>query len=78
MTTIALNYSQSLLNRIWVVLRNILHGIMIGWIMSRQTKANEYIARQMIHEYRGYTVESLTNKLNIESLSRIRKEFGYE
>ena len=78
MTTIALNYSQSLLNGFWRVFKNILQGIMIGWIMSRQTKANEYIARQMIHEYRGYTVESLTNKLNTESLSRIRKEFGYE
>lgn len=78
MTTITLNYSQSLLNGFWRVFKNILQGIMIGWIMSRQTKANEYIARQMIHEYREYTVESLTNKLNMESLSRIRKEFGYE
>jgi len=46
--------------------------------MSRQAKANAYIAGQMLHEYPGYTVESLTHKLNTESLSRIRKEFGYE
>jgi len=78
MTTIALNYSQSLLNGFWRVFKNILHGIMVGWIMSRQAKANAYIAGQMLHEYPGYTVESLTHKLNTESLSRIRKEFGYE
>jgi hypothetical protein len=51
---------------------------MVGWIMSRQAKANEYIARQMLHEYRGHTVESLTTHLNTESLKRIRKELGYE
>lgn len=51
---------------------------MVGWIMSRQAKANEYIARQMIHEYRGHTVESLTSELNSKSLQKIRKEFGYE
>lgn len=78
MTTIALNYSQSLFNSFWRVFKNILYGIMVGWIMSRQAKANEYIARQMIHDYRGHTVESLTNKLNVESLSKIRKELGYE
>lgn len=80
MTTIALNYSQSLFNSFWRVFKNFLKGMMIGWIMARQTKANEYIARQLICEYRaaGYTVESLTNKLNIESLQRIRKELGHE
>lgn len=78
MTTIALNYSQSLLNGFWRVFKNILRGVMIGWIMARQAKANEYIARQMIHEYRGHTVESLTNELNSKSLQKIRREFGYE
>ena len=78
MTTIALNYSQSLLNGFWKVFKNILHGIMVGWIMSRQAKANAYIAGQMIHEYPGHTVESLTHELNSKSLEKIRREFGYE
>ena len=78
MTTIALNYSQNLLNGFWRVFKNILRGIMIGWILSRQTKANEYIARQMIHEYRGHTIQSLTHELNSKSLKKIRREFGYE
>jgi len=51
---------------------------MIGWILSRQTKANAYIAGQMIHEYPGHTVESLTHELNSKSLEKIRREFGYE
>jgi hypothetical protein len=51
---------------------------MVGWIMSRQAKANAYIASQMIHEYPGHTVESLTHELNSKSLEKTRKEFGYE
>jgi len=78
MTTIALNYSQSLFNGFWRVFKNILRGVMIGWILSRQTKANAYIAGQMIHEYPGHTVESLTHELNSKSLEKIRREFGYE
>lgn len=78
MTTIALNYSQSLLNGFWRVFKNILRGVMIGWIMARQTQANYHIARAMIHEYRNHTVESLHHELNITSLARIRREFGYE
>lgn len=80
MTTIALNYSQNLLNRFWRVLRNILQGMMIGWIMARQSQANYHIARQLICDYRseGHTVESLHHKLNIESLNRVKREFGHE
>jgi hypothetical protein len=49
---------------------------MIGWILSRQARANQYIAAHMIHEYPGHTVESLTHELNSKSFEKIRKEFG--
>jgi len=77
MTTIALNYSQNLLNRILRVITNIFKGVMIGYIMARQNQANYHIARLMVHEYRqeGHTVESLTHQLNIKSLERIKREF---
>lgn len=76
MTALALNYSQNLLNGFFGVLKKTLQGMMIGWIMARQSQANYYIAQQLICEYRaaGYTVESLHHKLNVESLDRLRKE----
>lgn len=76
MTTIALNYSQNLLNRFWKVIKNTLQRVMLGYILARQGKANAYIASRMIHEYPGHTVESLTHELNSKSFEKIRKEFG--
>lgn len=78
MTTIALNYSQNLLNGIWSKFKILLQGIMIGYIMARQAQANERIARLMIHEYRdtGHTVQSLAHELNVKSLKKIREEFN--
>ena len=78
MTTIALNYSQNLLNSILRVFTNIFKGVMLGYIMARQSQANHHIARLMVHEYRqeGHTVESLTHELNLKSLERIKREFG--
>jgi hypothetical protein len=78
MTTIALNYSQNLLNWVNGVAKKTFQGMMIGYIMARQTQANSHIARLMIHEYReeGHTVESLTHELNVKSLQRIRKEYN--
>lgn len=80
MTTIALNYSQSLLNGFWRVFKKILQGIMFGYIMARQNQINHRIAQQMIHEFRrgGHTVESLHAELNSKSLEKIKREFGYE
>lgn len=77
MTTIALNYSQNLLNRFWRVFKNILQGIMFGYIMARQNQINHRIAHQMIHEFRrgGHTVESLHAELNQRSIERLKKEF---
>jgi hypothetical protein len=78
MTTIVLNYSQSLFNGLWRVLRNTFKGMILGYMLARQTQANYRIARLLICEYRGagHTVESLHHKLNMETLDRLRKEYG--
>ncbi len=80
MATIALNYSQNLLNWIVSVTKKTFQGVLIGYIMARQTQANSHIARLIIHEYReeGHTVESLTHELNVKSLQRIRKEYNID
>ena len=80
MATIALNYSQNLLNWIVSATKKTFQGVLIGYIMARQTQANSHIARLIIHEYRdeGHTVESLTHELNVKSLQRIRKEYNID
>ena len=77
MTTIALNYSQNLLNGFLRVIKKTLQGMMFGYIMARQNQANALLARQMIHEFRreGHTVESLHSHLNTQSIARLKKEF---
>ena len=80
MTAIALqslNFSTKILNGFFNGVKKTLQGIMFGYILARQTKANAYIERQLIHEYRreGHTVESLEAELNAQSLERLKKEF---
>jgi len=79
MTTLALqslNFSTSLLEKIGRGFKKTFKGIMIGYMLARQSQANEYIARQLIHEYPNHTIESLTHELNIKTLNHITKEFG--
>ena len=54
MTAIALSYSKSLLEGLWVGLKKTLQGIMIGYMLARQTSANRVVAQQLIDtgEYR--------------------------
>jgi|TARA_A200000159_G_scaffold162618_1_gene186906 hypothetical protein len=42
--------------------------MMIGYMIGRQKSANRMIAEQLICEYRGHTVESLTAELNAKTL----------
>lgn len=80
MTTIALNYSQNLLNGFLRVIKKTLQGIMFGYIMARQNQINHRIAQQMIHEFRreGHTVESLHAELNQRSMTKLKKEFCHD
>lgn len=78
MTTIALNYSKSLFNTLWIGIKKTLQGMMIGWMVARQTQANQYVARQLIShgEYRQEEYWNLVARLNRDCIQRIHKEFS--
>mgnify|MGYP007029114324 CR=1 FL=1 len=83
MTTIALNYSLNLLDGFLSVLKTItngikkiLQGLMIGFMVARQTRANEYVAEQMIRygEYRKDDYYNLLHELNRKTIENVHKE----
>ena len=78
MTTIVLNYSQSLLEGFWNVLKKTLQGIMIGYMVARQTEANRLVAQQLINsgEYRQHDYWVLLSDLNEITIRSIHKEFA--
>ena len=78
MPTIALNYSKSLFNTLLICIKKTLQGMMIGWMVARQTQANQYVARQLIShgEYRQEEYWNLVAKLNRDCIQRIHKEFS--
>lgn len=77
MTTMVLNYSQSLLEGLWSGLKKTLQGIMIGYMIARQTEANRLVAQQLVNagEYRQSDYWSLLNDLNARTIQSIHKEF---
>lgn len=76
MTTIALNYSQNLLEGFFRVLKKTLQGIMVGYMVARQTEANKVVAQQMINagEYRQDEFYALLSDLNTKTISSIHRE----
>jgi hypothetical protein len=50
---------------------------MIGWIIARQTQANQHIARQLVDsgEYRREEYWNLLHQLNAKCISSNTKEF---
>jgi hypothetical protein len=78
MTTIALNYSKSLLEGLWTGLKNTLQGIMVGYILARQAAANQHVAQQLINcgEYRQEDYHNLLAELNRKAIQSIGKEFS--
>ena len=78
MTTIALSYSKSLLEGLWVGLKKTLQGIMIGYMLARQTSANRIVAQPLIDtgEYRQDQYYEVLNRLNQQCIASIHKEFG--
>lgn len=83
MTTTALNYSLNLLDGFLSVLKTTsngikktLQGVMIGMMVARQTKANEYVAEEMIRygEYRKDDYYHLLHELNKKTIDRVHKE----
>lgn len=77
MTSIALNYSTKILEGSWNVVKKTLQGMMIGYMIARQTEANRLVAQQLINagEYRQADYWSLLNDLNAKTISEIHKEF---
>ena len=75
MTEIALNYSRSLLEGFWGGLKTTLQGIMVGWIIARQTQVNQMIARRIATTEIPYG-EAL-EKLNTDTLNSIHREFNH-
>lgn len=78
MTTIALNYSTKILEGSWKVVKKTLQGIMIGYMIARQSEANKAVAQQMINagEYRQDDYWTLLNDLNAKTIQSIHKEFS--
>ena len=78
MTTIALSYSTKILEGSWKVVKKTLQGIMIGYMIARQSEANKSVAQQMINagEYRQDDYWTLLNDLNARTIQSIHKEFG--
>ena len=71
MTAIALqslNFSGKILEKFLNSIKTTLRSMMIGYMIGRQKSANRMIAEQLICEYRGHTVESLTAELNAKTL----------
>ncbi len=79
MTTLVLNYSQSLLEGLWSGLKKTLQGFMIGYMIARQTSANRYVAEQLCkYEYNSQDYWKILSDLNSKTISQIHKEFGDE
>ena len=77
MTTLVLNYSQSLLEGLWRGFKNTLKGMMIGYMIARQQSANRYVAEQVSkYEYNGKDYWVILNDLNKKTIEQIHKEFG--
>ncbi len=64
-----LNFSTRLVERFANFLKIFLANMMIGMIRARQIEANRRLAREMIHEYKGQTVDQLFHELNQRTLS---------
>ncbi len=68
MTTLVLNYSTNLLERLFVSLKSVLAKMMLGFQLARQMESNRKIAHMLKHDYPKWSVEQITAKLNQETL----------
>ena len=79
MTTLVLNYSQSLLEKFIKGFKNTLKAMMVGYMVARQCQANQGVARQISnYEYNGKDYWVILNDLNKKTIKSIHKEFGYD
>ena len=81
MTAIALqslNYSGKLLSKLLRGIKLTFQGVLIGFMISRQTAANQHVARQLceIGEYRQDEYWTVLADLNRKCIQSIHKEFS--
>jgi hypothetical protein len=78
MTALALSYSQSLFNGFWRVLKKSIQGIMIGYMIARQTQANHHVAQLLINsgEYRQQDYYNLVHQLNQKTIESIHEKYN--
>ena len=74
MTTLVLNYSTNLLERLFVSLKNVLVNMMLGFQLARQMESNRKIAHMLKHDYPKWTVDQITAKLNKETLDLYKEK----
>jgi hypothetical protein len=77
MTTTVLNYSTGILLAVWSGVKKTLQGIMVGYMIARQTQANRYVVEEMIKhgEYRRDQYWDALNTLNQRTIQQIQQEF---
>jgi len=76
MTTQVLNYSQSLLNGTLSFFKKTLQGIMIGYMVARQTEANKSVAEAMVAtgDWAREDYYVILRDLNAKTIDSIHKE----
>ena len=74
MTQIVVNAS----NTVWLAIKKTLEGMMIGYMIGRQTSANRHVAQQLINvgEYRQDDFYDLVSQLNAKTIASIKSDFG--
>ncbi len=74
MTTLVLNYSTNLLERLFVFLKGVLVNIMVGFQLARQMESNRKIAHMLKHDYPKWSVEQITAHLNQQTLDHYKEK----
>ena len=74
MTQIVLTAGHS----VWSAIKKTLEGMMIGYMIGRQTSANRHVAQQLINvgEYRQDDFYDLLSSLNAKTIASIKSDFG--
>ena len=64
-------------HNVWSAIKKTLEGMMVGYMIGRQTSANRMIAQQLINvgEYRQDDYYNLVAALNAKTITSIESEF---
>jgi hypothetical protein len=64
-------------HNVWSALKKTLEGMMVGYMIGRQTSANRHVAQQLINvgEYKQDEYYNLVASLNTKTIASIRSEF---